>query len=541
MSTAAEDRHKQKSAVIHASPYPDIRIPKVTLSSYVLERAGGYGAKPALVDGASGETISFEALPDRVRRACAQLRGSGLRPGDVVGLAAHNQPSWAVAYYGAVAAGAAVTPMNPALTAGEIERQLSGSGAAILVADASTTDKAREAAAGVRRRVEVLELDELTEAPSASRARLARRHGSALDPGPFDVGVLDSATALAALPYSSGTTGLPKGVMLTHRNLVANLTQHEGVYPVTPKDVFLAVLPFFHIYGLSIILNTGLRHGATVVTMARFDLEGWLEAIERHRVTWLHVAPPMVVALAGREGAGGRDLSSVRHAVSGAAPLNGEVAREAEAIIGCRIGQGYGMTEASPGTHFVPAHLLDAVPSGSVGFLVPNTEARLVSLDTGEDAANDGELLVRGPQVMAGYLNDPAATTAALDAEGWLRTGDVVRVEHGVFFVVDRVKELIKYKGYQVPPAELEALLASHQGVADVAVVGVPDAAAGEIPKAFVVARGPLDANALMGWVAERVAPYKRIRALELIDEIPRSASGKILRRALGPAGAKKA
>jgi acyl-CoA synthetase (AMP-forming)/AMP-acid ligase II len=305
------------------------------------------------------------------------------------------------------------------------------------------------------------------------------------------------------------------------------------VYPVTSDDVLLAVLPFFHIYGLSIILNTGLRQGATVVTLPRFDLEGWLEGIERHRVTWLHVAPPMVVALVARQGASGHHLSSVRHAVSGAAPLDGEVARRAEAIIGCRIGQGYGMTEASPGTHFVPADQVDAVPAGSVGYLVPNTEARIVALDSAEETTNVGELWVRGPQVMAGYLDDPAATAAALDSDGWLRTGDVVRIEHGVFFVVDRVKELIKYKGFQVPPAELEALLLSHEAVADAAVVGVPDLGAGEIPKAFIVARSPLDTETLMAWVAERVAPYKRIRAVELVDELPKSPSGKILRRFL--------
>lgn len=510
-------------SVVYTSPYPEVGIPDVTLTASVLSRAVRLGDKAALVDGATGETISYRSLLDRVQRAGALLRRLGVEVGDVIALVAHNQPSWAIAYYGSVAAGAAVTPLNPVLTTREMQTQLAASRASILVADSAVMDKARQAA-GAAGTPTVLSLEDLADAPPAPPDETHRLgDGASLDP----------RSALAALPYSSGTTGLPKGVMLTHRNLVANLVQHDGVYPVTTEDVFLAVLPFFHIYGLSIILNAGLRQGATVVTLPRFDLDGWLETIERHRVTWLHVAPPMVVALAARQGAGGHDLSSVRHAVSGAAPLDAEVGRRAEAIIGCRIGQGYGMTEASPGTHFVPADQVDAVPAGSVGYLLPNTEARVVAIDSADDTTNAGELWVRGPQVMAGYLDDPVATAAALDSDGWLRTGDVVRIEHGVFFVVDRVKELIKYKGYQVPPAELEALLLSHEGVTDAAVVAVPDPAAGEIPKAFVVACSPLDPETLMAWVAERVAPYKRIRAVELVDVLPKSPSGKILRRVL--------
>lgn len=516
-------------SVVYTSPYPEVGIPDVALTSWVLARASRLGDKPALVDGTTGETIGYQTLLDRVQGAAALLRRHGVEVGDVIALVAHNQPSWAVAYYGAVAAGAAVTPLNPMLTTGEMQTQLAASRASILVADPALMDKARPAASRAGTPY-VLSLEELSGAPPAPPGETRRlAQGTSLDP----------RTSLAALPYSSGTTGLPKGVMLTHRNLVANLVQHEGVYPVASDDVFLAVLPFFHIYGLSIILNVGVRQGATVVTLPRFDLDRWLEAIERHRVTWLHVAPPMVVALAARQGASEHDLSSVRHAVSGAAPLDAETARRAEAIIGCRIGQGYGMTEASPGTHFVPSDQVDAVPAGSVGYLLPNTEARLVAIDSAANATNAGELWVRGPQVMAGYLDDPAATAAALDPDGWLRTGDVVRIEHGVFFVVDRVKELIKYKGYQVPPAELEALLLTHDAVADAAVVAVPDAAAGEIPKAFVVARSALDPEALMAWVAERVAPYKRIRAVELVDVLPKSPSGKILRRVLAPREAK--
>ena len=264
--------------MIYTSPYPDVTIPDVALTTYVLEEARRLGDKPALVDGTTGETTTYGSLPARVERAAALLRLEGVDVGDVVALAAHNQPSWAVAYLGAVAAGAAVTPMNPSLTAGEMRQQLGKSKASILVADFRTMEKAGQVASGLTT-PRLLGLEELTAAGSNEGS--GRGGAIAFDP----------RSALAALPYSSGTTGLPKGVMLTHRNLVANLVQHEGVYPVTTDDVFLAVLPFFHIYGLSIILNAGLRHGATVVTLPRFDLDGWLEAIERHRVTWLHVAP----------------------------------------------------------------------------------------------------------------------------------------------------------------------------------------------------------------------------------------------------------
>jgi acyl-CoA synthetase (AMP-forming)/AMP-acid ligase II len=233
-----------------------------------------------------------------------------------------------------------------------------------------------------------------------------------------------------------------------------------------------------------------------------------------------------VIGLAN-SGSGGYDLSSLRHALCGAAPLDVEVARRAEAVLGCPIRQGYGMTEASPGVTLVVSDGLE----GTVGTLLPGTSARVVDPGSGEDAV-EGELWVRGPQVMAGYSGDPVATAATL-VDGWLRTGDVARVEGGVFRIVDRLKELIKYKGYQVAPAELEALLLGHPEVLDVAVVGVPHAEGGEAPKAFVVVEGDVDAEALMAWVADRVAPYKKVRAVEFVEEIPKSPSGKILRRLL--------
>jgi acyl-CoA synthetase (AMP-forming)/AMP-acid ligase II len=321
--------------------------------------------------------------------------------------------------------------------------------------------------------------------------------------------------------------------MLTHRNLVANLAQLAPMWPYGPDDVVCAVLPMFHIYGMNVIMNLALARGSTIVTLPRFDVEGYLTTIERHRVTRLHLAPPMVLQLVSQPDIERFDLSSVRWAVSGAAPLDAGLAARFEERFGVPVAQGYGMTEASPGTHLIPERDQAAAPPGSVGWLMPNTEGRLVSPETGEDSDETGEVWVRGPQVMAGYLNNRAATTETLTSDGWLKTGDIARVKDGVFFIVDRVKELIKYKGYQVAPAELEALLLTHPDVADAAVVPMAHETGGEAPKAFVVATGDLDPDALMSWVAERVAPYKRIRAVEFIDQIPKSPSGKILRRVL--------
>jgi acyl-CoA synthetase (AMP-forming)/AMP-acid ligase II len=334
----------------------------------------------------------------------------------------------------------------------------------------------------------------------------------------------------AVLPYSSGTTGRAKGVVLTHRNLVANVLQFTATTRVTDATVLLAVLPLFHIYGMTVLMNHALLTRAPLVTMPRFDLAEFLRLVERHRVTTLYVAPPTALLLAKSPAVEGADLSSVELLFSGAAPLDGDLARAVAERLGCAVVQGYGMTEMSPVSHAVP-HGWDLDPA-SVGVPLPNVECRLVDPATGRDAER-GELWCRGPNVMSGYLDNPEATAATLDAEGWLHTGDVATVTpDGVFTIVDRVKELIKYKGYQVPPAELEALLLTHPAIDDAAVVGARDAEGEEIPKAFVVAAG-LSADDVMGFVAERIAPHKKVRRVEFVDAIPKSASGKILRTVL--------
>src|SRR2546422_235870 len=350
---------------------------------------------------------------------------------------------------------------------------------------------------------------------------------------------VDPARDLAVLPYSSGTTGFPKGVVLTHRNLVANVLQTASVHHVAEQDRIIAVLPFFHIYGMQVVLNLALWRGATLVTMPKFELEPFLATVQQYRITRAFVVPPLVLALAQHPAVDRYDLSSLRAMMSGAAPLEADLETACARRLGCGFIQGYGLTEASPVTHANSDEPGKCKP-GTVGPLVPNTECRIVDAATGADLGPDeaGELLIRGPQVMAGYLNKPEATAATLDAAGGLHTGDIGRVDRdGDFTIVGRLKEVIKDKGFQVPPAELEALLRGHPAVADAAVVPLADREGGEGPKAFVVLRGDVSAADLMAYVAERVAPYKRIRALEVIDAIPKSPSGKILRRVLKERG----
>jgi acyl-CoA synthetase (AMP-forming)/AMP-acid ligase II len=299
-------------------------------------------------------------------------------------------------------------------------------------------------------------------------------------------------------------------------------------------------------------MNQGLQWGATVVTLPRFDLEDFLRTIQDQKITRAFVAPPILVALAKHPLVDEYDLSSLRSILSGAAPLDEQLALAVEqrlrkgADTGVTVAQGYGMTELSPVSHTTPDEGHEPpgaegyrVPKGSVGFAVPNTECRLVDPSTGEDAAEGerGELWIRGPQVMKGYLNNEKATTETVDDDGWLHTGDVAIVDdHGVYTVVDRVKELIKYKGYQVAPAELEAVLLGHPEIADAAVIGVPEKESGEeLPKAFVV-RAPgseLSEEAVMAYMTEKVAPHKKIRFVEFIETVPKSAAGKILRKDL--------
>jgi len=412
----------------------------------------------------------------------AALAARGFGRGDVLALQAPNSPEWIATAFAALRLGGAVTGMSVVATPAEVERQLLDSGAALLASPAG-----------------------IVEGPA---------------PRPVD--------GVALLPYSSGTSGLPKGVMITHTNLVTAVRQISRGLRLTPDDVVLALAPFSHVMGFVITLGPALLAGARLVPVPRFDPRAFLELLARERVTVVIVPPPVMPLLARSP----VELPDVELIVCGGAPLGAELQQAVAARFPqAAVGQGYGLTETTA-CATMPDRERGTEP-GSAGRLMPNTELRV---------AADGELLVRGPQTMAGYLNRPDATAALVDPDGWVHTGDAGRIDaNGNVFIVDRLKELIKVNALQVAPAELEAVLGTHPAVAECAVVGRPDERCGEVPVAVVAARAEVEAEELMAYVAARVAPHKRLRAVRFVDAIPRTPAGKILRRLLrdGPVAAR--
>lgn len=489
--------------MIYTSPYPSLPAQFAPMAGTVPHLVHGAAGRspdhPAIVDASSGAVVSYAALAGQINRVAAGLARRGFAPADVLALRAPNTPAWAAVALGAMAAGGAVTGVSPLATEAEAAAHVASASAATLVTEPGS---------------------------------LAGPPGLVAPPG-----IVPSSPEpgrLALLPFSSGTTGLPKPVMLSHANLTAAARQLGTGLALTPRDRFLALAPLAHVMGFVVSLCAPLAAGATVVMLPRFELAALLDAIERYRVTVIAVPPPVLAALARDPAVSRYDLSAVEALVSGGAPVSPELQAEAAGRLpGAMIGQGYGLTETSA---VIPVPDRAGMLPGSVGRLAPGTELRLLDPDTGRDArpGEPGELCVRGPQVMPGYLGRPEATAQMLSADGWLRTGDLGRVDPGGhLFIVDRLKELIKVNAIQVAPAELEAVLAGHPQVADAAVVPRPDERTGEAPVAFVVARGPLEPGQLIAWVAARVAPHKRIRAVRLVREIPRTPSGKILRRLL--------
>jgi acyl-CoA synthetase (AMP-forming)/AMP-acid ligase II len=506
----------------YRSPYPDITVPTKNLTEMVLGNAAAHGDAVAMADGISGRTISYRELMDLIRRTAAGLAARGIKKGDVVSVWAPNLPEWPVAFFGAIRLGAIVHTSNPVSTPEELSFQLADANAKLLITVNALSEKAREAVAEARRDIEVITFDDSPFPTLSSIMVDAEPPAVAIDP----------ANDIAALPYSSGTTGLPKGVMLVHRSIVAQLAQIDAIESVQ-MPALLGVLPFFHIYGMVIIMMHGLMRGATIVTMPKFEFEPFLKVLSTYPITSAHIVPPIVVALGKHPLVDSYTFPHLKYIFSGAAPLGAELTEAVEKRLNIRIRQGYGMTEASPATHYTVA---GEERVGTVGKLMPSTEGRIVSPETGADVptGQPGEVWVRGPQVMKGYLNNPEATAKTVDADGWLHTGDIgVMDEDGYLTVVDRLKELIKVKGFQVAPAELESLLLKHPKIADVAVIPVADEDSGEVPKAIVVAREPLTAEDVMQYLLPHVAHYKRVRHVAFVDAIPKSPSGKILRRVL--------
>lgn len=512
--------------MIFRGPHADVEIPDVSFSEYVLEGAEGLGGKAALIDGSNGRVITYGELVAGARALARGLGGKGLGKGEVVALFSPNVPEYALAFHGIAMAGGIVTTLNPLLKAEEVGRQLADAEARFVITVPALLGTVREAAGGTA----VEEIFTIGEAEGATplTALLASQ-------GPAPRVEIDPGNDVVVMPYSSGTTGMPKGVMLTHRNLVANLVQTDPVEPCTEDEVASGILPFFHIYGMIVVMSLALRKGATVVTLPRFEQAAFLDSLQRYGVTRANLVPPIILALARHPLVDQYDLSRLRWITSGAAPLSAEVQQACAERIGCIVRQGYGLTETSPVTHTVPPPPAPQKP-GTVGPPLPNTEVSIADLATGAllGPGEEGEVRVRGPQVMKGYFKNPGATRAMITEDGWLRTGDIGRCdEDGYLTIVDRAKEMIKYKGFQVAPAELEAVLLRHPAIADAAVIGVPDPEAGEVPKAFIVRSGEISEADVVAFLGKHVAPYKKVRQVAFVDSIPKSASGKILRRLL--------
>jgi len=509
---------------------------EITLQDRLREVAREVGDKPALLMG--DRSVSFREIDQLSDRLAAALAKRGVRPGDRVTIFMPNCVEFVIAFYGTLKIGGVVNPINAQSKEREVRFQVDDAGATAVLyhaALAPVVDAVRSELKGVRA---------FAVTGDAAPSGVERLNDLLMADGPdVSVSAHVGMNDLAALPYTSGTTGFPKGVMLTHANLTANQQQFFAAVPVRRDDVFLNVLPYFHIYALNLLMTGAISLGATQVIMPRFDMVEYCTLVERRRATVCFIVPPIVLGLAMSPEVEKHDFSSVRFFFSGAAPLAPDPAKRMIQRIGKPIIQGYGLTETSPVTHANP---IEAAVLESIGRPVPGTEDKIVDLETGTKTLPNGEvgeICVRGPQVMKGYWNKPV-DTADVIRDGWFHTGDVGRRDDkGYVFIVDRKKEFIKYKGFGVGPAEVEAVLCEHPAVADAGVIGKPDEEAGEIPKAFVQLRPNTQATAeeLIAFVKERIADYKRVREVEFIEKVPRTASGKILRRELADLGRRRA
>lgn len=512
--------------MIFTSHPNEMPIPAVPFHDFVLRHANELNEKPAFIDAESGRSFTYRHLVRDAYRCAGALTGRGLRKGDVFALLLPNIPEFATAFYGVLAAGGVVTTLNRLYTADEIAHQLEDSGAKWLLTSPELLDKAVSAAA----KQPIREIFVVGDGNGGTPFSILLQSNSA----PSSVAI-NAWEDLAVLPYSSGTSGKPKGVMLTHANLTAAVLAMITALPLAPDAVGLAILPFFHITGMVCILHSAIQAGRTLVLLRRFEPEFLLRTVQNHKIQTAILVPSLILALAKYPAVEDFDLSSLKLVVSGAAPLGATVQRECSNRLRAPVIQGYGMTEASGATHF-SVDALEKNKAGTVGRCVSNLECKVVDALTARELGphERGELLLRAPQVMKGYLNNPRATAESLDSEGWYHTGDIGYAdEDGYFYIVDRVKELIKYKGYQVAPAELEAILLTHPAIAEAAVVPKSDADAGEVPKAFLVLRGRISAEEVLEFVAARVAPYKKIRYVEFVEQLPKSPAGKLLRRVL--------
>ncbi|ERN07293.1 4-coumarate--CoA ligase 2 [Amborella trichopoda] len=518
---------------IYRSKLPDIEIPNhLPLHTYCFQHLDTFRSRPCLIDGSTGRQYSYDEVHSISRRVASGLVKLGIQQHDIIMLLLPNSPEFVFAFLGASFCGATATTANPFYTPAEVQKQARACRARLVV----TLARYVERLSGLEG-VKIVCVDEPPEG-CLHMSELTESTEPFTEPSiePDDV---------VALPYSSGTTGLPKGVMLTHKSLITSVAQQvDGENPnlyFHSEDVILCVLPLFHIYSLNSVLLCGLRVGASILLMQKFENVGLMELVERYKVTIMPIVPPIVLAITKSKEVGRYDMSSIRTVMSGAAPMGKELEDALRAMLpDAKLGQGYGMTEAGPVLSMCLAFAKEPfeIKSGSCGTVVRNAELKIVDPETGVSLPHNqaGEICIRGAQIMKGYLNDSEATKGTIDKDGWLHTGDIGYVDDDEeIFIVDRLKELIKFKGFQVAPAELEALLVSHPAIADAAVVPMKDEAAGEVPVAFVVRLNgsQITEDEIKQYIAKQVIFYKRIAKVFFENSIPKASSGKILRKEL--------
>lgn len=532
-----EQPQQQQREIIFRSKLPDIYIPDhLPLHSYCFENISKFSSRPCVIDGANGDIYTYADVELTARRVGAGLHKMGIKQGEVIMLLLQNCTEFVFAFLGASYIGATSTTANPFYMPAEIEKQAKASKCRLIITQACYSGKAMSFAE--ENDVKVMCIDtppegclHFSELTNADEADLPT-----VKINPDDV---------VALPYSSGTTGLPKGVMLTHRGQVTSVAQQvDGENPnlyFHSEDVILCVLPLFHVYSLNSVLLCGLRVGAAILIMQKFEIIKLLELINKYKVTIAPFVPPIVLAIAKSPVVDEYDLSSIRTVMSGAAPMGKELEDTVRAKLpNAKLGQGYGMTEAGPVLAMCLAFAKEPfeIKSGSCGTVVRNAQMKILDPDTGASLPRNqpGEICIRGHQIMKGYLNDPEATERTIDKEGWLHTGDIGYIDDDdELFIVDRLKELIKYKGFQVAPAELEAMLIAHPYVSDAAVVSMKDEAAGEVPVAFIVRSNgsKITEDEIKQYISKQVVFYKRIYRVFFVETIPKAPSGKILRKDL--------
>lgn len=532
------------------SPFGSVEISNETIHQEVLSKCDTFGDKVAMIDGPSGIEWTFKKLADDSRAFAGGLAVAGVKAGDIVAVYLPNMPEYFVVFHGVILGGAVVTTLNPVYGPEEMQHCLGLTTPSILITTDALLPCAKAAASQIKLDIQFVIVESREKWSNAKDAELTqpvKSFSEMLSPGAPYAEATDQ-NALAVLPYSSGTTGLPKAVMLTHRNIVSQLYQlgtHEDVVKLTPEDTLLAVLPFFHIYGMVLLMELAVWTGARVVTIPKFAPDQYLKLLKEHNVTIAHVAPPIMNFLAKHPAVEkALPFPALRELFSGAAPLGDDLAKTAKERLNVQIvRQGYGMTEMSPASHIGPR---SNPKGGSIGCVIPGMEMKLISTVDGNPVTGpgqDGEIWLRGPNIMKGYYKNEEETCATIDADGFLRTGDVAVIDvDNQVWIVDRIKELIKVKGFQVAPAELEAALVKHPKIGDAAVIGVAAGFShggkegdGQLPKAFVVKKEEsLTEDEVKAFIkSELQTPYKHLAAVEFIEAIPKSASGKILRKDL--------